>query len=379
MTDLTFHGIRKTFGVTTALDNFDLEIREGELVTLLGPSGCGKTTALRVAAGFDVPDSGAVRIGGRDITTTPAHKRNMGMVFQSYSLFPNLTVAENVAFGLRARRLPKSEQRVRVEEMMEMVQLTSMASRYSHQLSGGQQQRVALARALAIRPQVLLLDEPLSALDAKVRTNLRDEIRVLQTTLGITTVFVTHDQEEALALSDRVCVMSNGRVEQIDTPSQVYRHPATAFVARFVGTMNELPAESASGGAFIGGRHVRSPATAAHPTGTRIWLLVRPEDAHLDHNGLPGSVVAVTFRGSTTSVILRLDVLDVLVRVDLSNGYTEHRVGDRVGLTIDGARAVCELREPAFSRTTSAPSDSVDPGRRASTAAEWNDADGAQR
>ncbi len=213
MSDLTFSTVRKTFGQNVALEGLDLEVRDGELISLLGPSGCGKTTALRIAAGFERADSGRVMVAGNDITNQPPHKRNMGMVFQSYSLFPNLTVAGNVEYGLRTRGISKPERQRRVTEMLELVQLGPMANRYAHQISGGQQQRVALARALAIRPQVLLLDEPLSALDAKVRATLRDEIRRIQTELGITTLFVTHDQEEALGISDRIGVMSNGRLE----------------------------------------------------------------------------------------------------------------------------------------------------------------------
>ena len=252
MTALVYAGIRKTFGPTVALEGLDLTVNKGELISLLGPSGCGKTTALRIAAGFEKADSGRVTVAGNDITNMPAHKRNMGMVFQSYSLFPNLTVEGNVEYGLRTRSVDKPTRQKRVAEMLELVQLTSMAKRYAHQLSGGQQQRVALARALAIHPEVLLLDEPLSALDAKVRASLRDEIRRIQTEVGITTLFVTHDQEEALGISDRIGVMSNGRLEQLAPPVEVYRHPASAFVARFVGTMNEFPA-TISGARIISG------------------------------------------------------------------------------------------------------------------------------
>jgi putative spermidine/putrescine transport system ATP-binding protein len=345
MTTLSFQGIRKTFGPTVALENLHLDVRDGELIALLGPSGCGKTTALRIAAGFEFADTGAVQVGGTDISRTPAHKRNMGMVFQSYSLFPNLTVASNIDFGLRTRKIDKTERHRRVSEALELVQLTGMANRYPHQLSGGQQQRVALARALAVEPQVLLLDEPLSALDAKVRLTLRDEIRRIQTELGITTLFVTHDQEEALGISDRIGVMSNGRLEQLGTPTEVYRNPANAFVARFVGSMNEIPATVAGPGAVQVNGHTVATTTTDQSAGTAVTLLVRPEDLALasDAAGLPGTVTATTFQGATTVVTVRLDVLDSLVAVSTAGSHDANRAaGDRVGVHIDGTRALCE-------------------------------------
>ena len=346
MTTLDFISVRKTFGATVALEGLDLDVRDGELITLLGPSGCGKTTALRIAAGFEQADSGVVRVGGTDITRTPAHHRNMGMVFQSYSLFPNLTVAQNIDFGLRTRKQPKPQRRQRVHEMLELVELTSMANRYAHQLSGGQQQRVALARALAIEPQVLLLDEPLSALDAKVRTTLRDEIRRIQTEVGITTLFVTHDQEEALAISDRICVMSQGRVEQFGTPTEVYRHPVTAFVARFVGSMNEFEGHVGEGAEVsVLGRRIAAPKAAGQATGTPVRLLVRPEDLSLDTDGFPGTVASITFQGASTLVGVRLDVSDALVTVDVGQGLADAlSLGDRVGVGVNGANGVCEPR-----------------------------------
>ena len=344
MTTLDYISVRKTFGATVALHSFDLDVKEGELITLLGPSGCGKTTALRITAGFEFADSGAVLVGGSDITRTPAHKRNMGMVFQSYSLFPNLSVANNIDFGLRTRGIDHHARHQRVAEMLELVELTAFADRYPHQLSGGQAQRVALARALAVQPQVLLLDEPLSALDAKVRTNLRDEIRRIQTEVGITTLFVTHDQEEALAISDRICVMSQGQVEQLGTPTEVYRHPTTAFVARFVGSMNEFTAEvSGPGEVSVQGHRLAAPKVSDRAVGARISLLVRPEDLHLDDSGLPGTVTSVTFQGSTTLIGVRLDVLDQLVSVDVGQGGADQlRVGDRTAVRVNGANAVCE-------------------------------------
>lgn len=347
MSALTYISVRKTFGLTVALESFDLDVHNGELISLLGPSGCGKTTALRIAAGFEFADSGAVLVAGSDITRTPAHKRNMGMVFQSYSLFPNLTVSNNVDFGLRTRRIGSVERKKRVGEMLELVQLSSMGNRYAHQLSGGQQQRVALARALAIRPEVLLLDEPLSALDAKVRLTLRDEIRRIQTELGTTTLIVTHDQEEALGIADRVGVMSDGRLEQLAAPSEVYSKPASAFVARFVGSMNELPATVRGADAVdVIGHVVLTPGAAGHTAGTDVLLLVRPEDVTVNAEGVPGldgTVTATTFQGASTVVGVRLDVLDTLVQAYLGSSGAGHlAAGQRVSVHLDGARAVCE-------------------------------------
>src|SRR5579875_2907223 len=224
---IRFEGVQRQYGAVTALAGLDLEINDGELVALLGPSGCGKTTALRILGGFDRPTSGRVLVDGRDVTDVPPNKRDMGMVFQAYSLFPNMDARSNVAFGLRMRGRDKASRLKRADELLELVGLSEVADRYAHQLSGGQQQRVAIARALAIEPKVLLLDEPLSALDARVRAQLRAEIRSLQQRLQITTLFVTHDQSEALSLADRVGVMHDGRLEQLDTPEAVYRHPAT--------------------------------------------------------------------------------------------------------------------------------------------------------
>jgi putative spermidine/putrescine transport system ATP-binding protein len=348
MSALTFNSVRKMFGPTVALEHFQLSISPGELISLLGPSGCGKTTALRIAAGFERPTAGAVIVADKDITNVAAHKRNMGMVFQSYSLFPNLDVAKNVEFGLRTRKLPAQERKQRVAEMLELVQMPHMADRYPHQLSGGQQQRVALARALAIRPQVLLLDEPLSALDAKVRLSLRDEIRRIQTELGITTLLVTHDQEEALGIADRVGVMSNGRLEQLASPSEVYSSPASAFVARFVGSMNELPARVRdSDSVEVAGIPLAVPAARNHTTGDAVTLLVRPEDLTVraeNEPGFPGTVTSNTFEGAATMIGVRLDVLDVLVHAEIPSSVATGLVpGQRVSVEIDATRGVCEL------------------------------------
>lgn len=344
MTALRFDDVGKVFGSTIALEAFTLDVREGELISLLGPSGCGKTTALRIAAGFELGDHGTVYLGVEDISRVPAHKRNMGMVFQSYSLFPNLSVAQNIEFGLRTRRVPSAERRRRTSEILELVELGSLANRFPHQISGGQQQRVALGRALAIRPDVLLLDEPLSALDAKVRLSLRDEIRRIQIELGITTLFVTHDQEEALAISDRVAVMSEGSIEQLGTPMEVYRAPTSAFVARFIGSMNEMPAVARETGQIEIAGECR---TIDHdfPSGTAVTVLVRPEDTFLDMNGLVGTVVNVSFQGASTRVSVRVDKLDVLVDVHGHGaGFTDLHPGDRTAFAFDCSRAVCELR-----------------------------------
>ncbi len=347
MSALVYSSVRKTFGPTVALESLDLTLRPGELVSLLGPSGCGKTTALRIAAGFEKADSGTVTVNGTDITNLPAHKRNMGMVFQSYSLFPNLSVADNVDFGLRTRKVDKAARHKRVTETLELVQLGALAGRFPHQLSGGQQQRVALARALAVQPEVLLLDEPLSALDAKVRATLRDEIRRIQTELGITTLFVTHDQEEALAISDRVGVMSNGRLEQLDTPVEVYRHPSSAFVARFVGSMNEVPAVvSGTKTVKVGDLTLDVANTAGASAGSAVALLIRPEDLSIGESiagpQLSGTTVSATFQGASTVVAVRLAAVDTVVSVHLSGAVTAPPVGSSVHVTIDSARAVCE-------------------------------------
>ncbi|MGV8895397.1 MAG: ABC transporter ATP-binding protein [Rhodoglobus sp.] len=298
-------GVVKRYGAHRALNAIDLAIRPGEFVALLGPSGCGKTTALRALSGLELVDEGRIVIDGQDVAAVPTNKRDIGMVFQSYSLFPHMTALENVEFGLRMRKVPGGERRGRAVEALDMVGLSAFANRFAHQLSGGQQQRVALARALVTRPRVLLLDEPLSALDAKVRVQLRDEIRRIQTELGITTVFVTHDQEEALAVADRVAVMRDGVIEQIGTPEELYTTPRTSFVADFVGLSNRMSAEVIDGRVVAHGLSM-SLIGQPLPDGP-VTANIRPEDIVIARVGIPATVVASSFLGSLRRTQVSLD------------------------------------------------------------------------
>ncbi len=311
--EVRLEGLVRRFGAVAALDGLDLTVAPGELVTLLGPSGCGKTTALRVLAGLERADTGAVVVGGRDLARVPAHRRDMGMVFQSYSLLPHLDARDNVAFGLRLRGVGAAERARRAGEALELVGLSAQANRFAHEMSGGQQQRVALARALVVQPQVLLLDEPLSALDAKVREQLREEIGRIQREVGTTTLMVTHDQEEALSMADRVGVVREGRLEQIASPQELYRRPGSVFVAEFVGHVNRVPARLGGGRAHVLGRELDLlPGSTAHE-GEAVVLL-RPEDVALDRGerrstggGLEeGLVTSVTFLGAASRVRVRL-------------------------------------------------------------------------
>ncbi|GFM36325.1 ABC transporter ATP-binding protein [Desulfovibrio psychrotolerans] len=304
---LELSNVTKYFGHTKALDDVSISIETGSLVCFLGPSGCGKTTLLRVIAGLESHDSGSLRLDGNDLSPVPARNRNFGVVFQSYSLFPNLTVAANIAYGLECRKWTKKDTALRVGEMLELIQLRDHAAKYPHQLSGGQQQRIALARALAPNPSALLLDEPLSALDAKVREELRGEIRSLQQRLGITTIMVTHDQEEALTMADSVVVMQNGKVMQKGSPMELYRKPQNRFVAEFIGQMNIMPANIGLSAMLSG-----TPAgSAAEPAAKQPLLVgIRPEDVRLaPRNGAPhlaAVVDRVVHLGNLTRVSLRL-------------------------------------------------------------------------
>lgn len=309
--------VGKQFGTFVALHRINLSVRSGEFVTFLGPSGCGKTTLLRGIAGLDPPSSGRILQAGRDITHLPPAARDFGIVFQSYALFPNLTVADNVAYGLRGPEWPRGRVRDRVAELLGLMGLADQASKYPAQLSGGQQQRAALARAIANEPGLLLLDEPLSALDAIVRQHLRQEIRSLQQRLGVTTIMVTHDQEEAMGVSDRIVVMSRGRIEQVGTPAEIYDAPATRFVAGFVGHSSRFDAIVDTPAGLLAGHGLRLRADAARPLlyGTRVLVFIRPEHVALHRlteappEALPARVTAIEFLGAICRLSLNLGAL----------------------------------------------------------------------
>ena len=332
---LTLSQLTKTYGDKTVLHAIDLEVRPGELVTLLGPSGCGKSTALKIIGGFEQPTSGGVSMAGVDVTRTPARDRGTGIVFQQYSLFPHITAAQNVEFGLKVRKVGRAERRARSEELLALVGLEEHGGKYPHQLSGGQQQRVALARALAVEPRVLLLDEPLSALDALVRERLREEIVRIHRERGTTTIMVTHDQEEALAMADRVAVMHEGRIAQYATPHEIYRTPAPGFVSSFIGVMNRVrPEELTAISVRLFGETLPLDSVRIDVGGE---ALLRPEDLALiplrgramgDGHGI---ITDLTLRGGFTSATVLPEDLDRSVRVDMPTGLaTELRTGDRV-------------------------------------------------
>ena len=316
MTHLVLSNVTKQFGDSIAVRDFNLEVQKGEFISFLGPSGCGKTTTLRMIAGFETPSSGKITVGGEDVTNKSPNQRKMGMIFQAYALFPNMTVAQNIGFGLRIQKESETAIKERVNEMLALIHLEKHADKYPYQLSGGQQQRVALARALANRPQVLLLDEPLSALDAKIRVSLRSEIRAIQKKLGITAIFVTHDQEEALSISDRIVVMYEGEIEQVGTPFEVYNFPQTNFVANFVGTVNTADAEvldPQNGLLSVDGVQFTSADDGLKNTkkGDKLRMSIRPErlsfaaDLKKD-NVVDCTIENITFLGSVVRIQVKI-------------------------------------------------------------------------
>jgi putative spermidine/putrescine transport system ATP-binding protein/spermidine/putrescine transport system ATP-binding protein len=343
--DVRLTAVRKTFGTVMAVDNIDLDIRRGTIFSLLGPSGCGKTTTLRVIAGFEQPDAGDVYIRGERVTTVPPYRRNFSMVFQSYALFPHLNVTENVAFGLRMRGTPRDDRSRAVREALELVKLGPLADRYPRQLSGGQQQRVALARAIVIKPAVLLLDEPLGALDKMLREEMQIELRSLQQRLGITAVFVTHDQEEALTLSDRVAVMRNGIIVQTGAPRDIYDRPRNEFVAGFLGASNFLDGtivarENAT--AIVETAAGRAPLAANAPVGSRVRIAIRPERLRIERagaNGLPAQVRDIVYRGPVTHFYLD-SAAGPLMSYQQNTGPLNWSVGDDVRCAWDAESAV---------------------------------------
>jgi spermidine/putrescine transport system ATP-binding protein len=338
--------VTKRFGANTAVDNVSLDIHAGEFVALLGPSGCGKTTCLRMIAGFEQPDDGQVFISGVQVAGVPAHKRDVNTVFQSYSLFPHMTVLDNVAFGPRNKGVNKADARKQAQDMLDVVRLSDFGPRKPQQMSGGQQQRVALARALVNRPSALLLDEPLAALDLKLRKAMQIELKRIQREVGITFIFVTHDQEEALTMSDRIAVMSQGRIEQVGTPEEIYNQPATVFVAGFIGSANLLPAVVTEVTADLvsariaGGAIVSSPRTGrSFQNGQQVTVMLRPERIALDESERPGRVgiwTTVTnriFHGASSDVIVELaDGTELVADLEADDGLSCH-VGEKLWLS----------------------------------------------
>jgi putative spermidine/putrescine transport system ATP-binding protein len=346
--------VNKYFGQSLAVSDFNLEVEKGELVSFLGPSGCGKTTTLRMVAGFEMPTSGVIKINGLDVTNKAPNQRDVGMVFQAYALFPNMTVAGNIGFGMRIAKKTPEEINERVDEMLNLIHMPGFGNRYPYQLSGGQQQRVALARALALRPQILLLDEPLSALDAKIRVSLRAEIRAIQRQLGITTIYVTHDQEEALSLSDRVVVMNSAHIEQVGPPFEIYNFPTTEFVAQFVGTLNSVSAEVVDPAAGIlsleGQRIQTSEKLDGANAGQQVMFAIRPErlsfaSEEKKANLMDATIENITFLGSIVRIQVRMG--SVLLYMDTFNNpfLALPKIGDKEQITCS-REAVLVLSKP---------------------------------
>ena len=354
MAYLTLSNVSKQFADSYAVQDFNLDVDKGEFVSFLGPSGCGKTTTLRMIAGFEIPTDGKITLGGRDITNDPPNQRNVGMVFQAYALFPNMTVTQNIGFGLRVRKEKESDVKDRVKEMINLISLEKHANKYPYQLSGGQQQRVSLARALAIRPNVLLLDEPLSALDAKIRVSLRAEIRAIQKRLGITAVFVTHDQEEALSISDRIVVMYEGKVEQVGTPFEIYNFPKTQFVANFVGSLNTAVAEITDPEKGLlsmdGVQFVAAEKMDGLKKGDKVRIAIRPERFSFASEQKKANVVDCTIENITfLGSVVRIQVLIGNTKFNMdtfNNPFLElPKIGDKTQVTF--SRQAVLLLSPA--------------------------------
>jgi len=342
MAYLELNNISKMFGKTIAVADFNLKVERGELVSFLGPSGCGKTTTLRMVAGFETPTDGRIIIDGMDVANKAPNQRDVGMVFQAYALFPNMTVANNIGFGLKIAKKKPEEIKNRVQEMLDLIHMPDFGSRYPWQLSGGQQQRVALARALAMSPRVLLLDEPLSALDAKIRVSLRAEIRSIQQKLGITAIYVTHDQEEALSISDRIVVMYDGRTEQIGTPFQIYNFPETAFVASFIGTLNSFNAEVTdlkNNILSIGNLNLTTAENLeGRKLGDKVMIAIRPERINFSSeqkkaNLFECTIENITFLGSIVRILVKVG--DLRLAMDtFNNPFLElPRIGSTAEIT----------------------------------------------
>ncbi len=362
MARLSLTRLSRRFGSHAAVHDVTLEVQDGELMCLLGPSGCGKTTTLRMIGGFIVPDLGDIQIGGQSVTALPPERRPTAMVFQRYNLWPHMTVAGNIAFGLKLRRIPRDAIDQKIRDVLALVGLPGSAQKYPHQLSGGEQQRVAVARALVLEPQILLLDEPFSNLDARLRVHMREEVKQLQRKIGITTVFVTHDQEEALTIADRIAVMKDGILQQVDTPAALYARPQTLFVADFIGTMNLIPATTLPGGGGLAAGPWRfAPPGRRLPEGAAVTLAVRPEDLVVSPQGAPARVRRVVNLGHYLQVLLESPGAGVLrMFTEKSAAFAE---GQEVRLAIAHALAfsgseVVEVGGPMRPSMT-APADGV--------------------
>jgi len=356
MAFLELEGVMKRFGRNVVVDGFNLDVKEGEFVSFLGGSGCGKTTTLRMVAGFETPTAGSIRISGTDVVSVAPNQRGVGMVFQNYALFPNMTVRRNIEFGLKVAKWNRADIRKRIDEMLALIHMEELRDRYPHQMSGGQQQRASLARALAVKPRVLLLDEPLSALDAKIRAMLRTEIRAIQQKTGITTIYVTHDQEEALSLSDRIVVMNAGRIEQVGTPFEIYNRPATPFVASFIGNLNILEADvldAARGMLSVEGQQVLASGPVFDSI-TRAKLSLRPEMISLNEgipgaNTLAGTLANIVFLGSIVRLTIRIGTKELAVDRFNAPHLTLPEVGAAV--TISFPKEACLVSELAANGT----------------------------